>query len=97
MVPFFQLRNGHAEFLRNAGKRVAFHNLIGAVWRSASLRCSTFGGVVSSTAVGSSVIGSAIVGSAIGSTVCSTVSRTIGSTAGCSGRTVNFQDISGIN
>lgn len=35
MVPFFQLRNGHAEFLRNAGKRVAFHNLIGAVWRSA--------------------------------------------------------------
>lgn len=35
MVPFFQLRNGHAEFLRNAGKRVAFHNMIGAVWRSA--------------------------------------------------------------
>lgn len=96
MVPFFQLRNGHAEFLRNAGKRVAFHNMIGAVWRSAFLRCSTFGGVICSAAVGSAVVGVTI-RSTIGSTVGSTVSRTIGSTAGCSGRTVNFQDISGIN
>lgn len=77
MVPFFQLRNGHAEFLRNAGKRVAFHNLIGAVWRSAFLRCSTFGGVICSAAVGSAVVGVTI-RSTVGSAVCSAVGSASG-------------------